>query len=87
MPFFINFFSKIFRKSHLIPPFYKIRQNKCQKWIPRKKIRIPGVFKIVSTPTTAVMGSKNVFLTLGQKSENYEKRSKKGPLGDKTEFK
>ena len=68
MPFFINFFPKIFRKSHFIPPFYKIEQNKCQKWIPRKKIRIPGVFKIVSTPTTAVMGSKNVFLTLGQKN-------------------
>ena len=68
MPYFINFFPKIFRKSNFIPPFYKIGQNKCQKWIPRKKIRIPVVFKIVSTPTTAVMGSKNVFLTLGLKN-------------------
>ena len=82
MPFFIYFFPKIFRKSHFIPPFYKIEPNKCQKWIPRKKICIPGVFKIVSTPTTAVMGLKNVFLTQCQKNENYEKR-----LEAKNEFK
>ena len=77
MPYFINFFPQIFRKSNFIPPFYKIGQNKCQKWIPRKKIRIPVVFKIVSTPTTAVMGSKNVFLTRGQKKLKNTKNAVK----------
>ena len=33
------------------------------------------------------MGSKNVFLTLGQKTENHEKRCKRGPLGVKNDFK
>ena len=84
---FYQFFPKIFRKSPLIAPFYQIGQNICQKWIPRKKIRIPGIFKIVSTPIIALMGSKNVFSTLGQKTENHEKRSKRGPLGVRNNFK
>ena len=83
MPFFNYFFLRLSE----IPPFYKIRQNKCQKWIPHKKTCIPDVFKIVSTPTIAFMGSKKVYLTLGQKTGNYEKRSKMGLSGAKNDFK
>ena len=84
-PFFINFFPKIFRKLNLIPPFHEIRQNKCQKWISRKKICIPSAFKIVFTPIIAIMRSENVFFYPGSKKLKITKNAlKRVPQGLET---
>ena len=87
MPSSYIFFPKIFRKSTLTPPFHKIVKINAKNGIPHKKTCIPDVFKIVSTPTIAFMGSKKVYLTLDRKTGNYEKRSKMGLSGANNDFK
>ena len=58
------------RKSLITPRFLQLRQNKWHHRISRQKVRLPGLFKIVSSPyETLFIAFFGIFsfLTLGQK--------------------